>query len=786
MGILLKEYQRKTVKDILESAHDILEKDTKGLIILESPTGSGKTIMMAKVIEGMIKSSGTHSLCFIWVSIGKGELHIQSYRSLQNVFNSLIRCSLIEKKYERNDTCIDSDEVVITNWEKIRSKCKETGDWKNIIMREGDYTSFPEMIANTKASIVLIIDESHYSANTQRAGELRDLVNPTITIEMSATPIRSQIALENRKDLYSYIQVDYKDVIASGIIKKEILINPGIRKFSEEEDEQENQYVILGAAHQKRKHLKSLYEKEGSNINPLCLIQIPNSEQGDGKIDFITRLLSRLGVTEDNQKLAIWTSKYKSDHLVLKDLRSSHSDIEFLVFKQAIDTGWDCPRAHIWVKFRDIKSEVFAIQTLGRILRMPEQRHYETEELNTGYVYTTSPSIAIAKDEYGMNILKYLRTELRKEVELPRLVSHYKKWGEQVYIAHSFIDYFAKSMDDKLGVEGNFLFVDSIKRLEHLGFNMDMSTYQSELMEGGKVSVGRIDKGDLTDINYTGKVDLKLSQSDLIDAFKLFIKEFLGNKVQKRTMTTVMQAFYGWCIKSIGIRKSRGGFIAMKSFLLRNAPKFGRLFTEITEEYWAIRLPELDKKYPVYKYDWRPNIEELFNPHEYEIMDASKYLYQMCYLRVGRPQVEKNFELYLEKNAYIMWWNKNKDKGKDYLGIAYRYKNKTIRIFYPDYIVGFRDKSIGIFESKDGNIDPKIGDKAKVLVKYVDLRNTKSLPIVGGIVAQVSDQRQWRINRHEDYTYNTDDMRDWEYLDNVIEEMHSMEKELVRTKNADL
>lgn len=33
--------------------------------------------------------------------------------------------------------------------------------------------------------------------------------------------------------------------------------------------------------------------------------------------------------------------------------------------------GWDCPRAQVLVMFRDIKSEIFSTQTIGRILRVP-------------------------------------------------------------------------------------------------------------------------------------------------------------------------------------------------------------------------------------------------------------------------------------------------------------------------------------------------------------------------------------------------------------------------------
>ena len=47
--------------------------------------------------------------------------------------------------------------------------------------------------------------------------------------------------------------------------------------------------------------------------------------------------------------------------------------------KQAISTGWDCPRAKILVKLREGMSEQFEIQTIGRIRRMPEAKHYEDD-----------------------------------------------------------------------------------------------------------------------------------------------------------------------------------------------------------------------------------------------------------------------------------------------------------------------------------------------------------------------------------------------------------------------
>ena len=67
---------------------------------------------------------------------------------------------------------------------------------------------------------------------------------------------------------------------------------------------------------------------------------------------------------------------------------------QVLLFKEAIALGWDCPRAAVLLIFRKMQSDQFTIRTVGRILRMPQQKHYPDELLNVGYVFTD-----IAKDK---------------------------------------------------------------------------------------------------------------------------------------------------------------------------------------------------------------------------------------------------------------------------------------------------------------------------------------------------------------------------------------------------
>ena len=93
-----------------------------------------------------------------------------------------------------------------------------------------------------------------------------------------------------------------------------------------------------------------------------------------------------MGYTYDNGMVSIWMSEDKRD--LPDNLTENDATPVFLLMKQAISTGWDCPRAKILVKLREGMSENFEIQTIGRIRRMPEARHYEDDLLDFCFVYT--------------------------------------------------------------------------------------------------------------------------------------------------------------------------------------------------------------------------------------------------------------------------------------------------------------------------------------------------------------------------------------------------------------
>ncbi len=417
----LKDYQRQAIDELKGYTNMYLKTPKNETIVFQAPTGSGKTITIARYIQDIAEEIDD-DLCFLWISIGKGELHKQSQKSVKREIGEAIECSLLEEEFFGSRESIDKNEIVFVNWEKIRTKDRKTNEFKNVLMKDQEQNNFPTILENTKnenRKIVLIIDESHSSSTTERALEIRDeIIKPDLTIEMSATPILTN-------NMNARVVVEPNDVINEGMIKKEIIINDKIAELIAKEDEEKtSELLVLESAYYKQEELKkryeSLYEKDEckTKITPLTLIQLPNSSYGEEKRITVEKFLEEKGITTENGKLAIWLSDEKINEEA-DTLNNLDSKVEYLIFKMAIDTGWDCPRAQILLKFREVSSITFEIQTVGRILRMPEAKHYSDEEVNKAFVYSNIQSIAIKKEIYNPNIIKSYVSKIKDDYYVP-------------------------------------------------------------------------------------------------------------------------------------------------------------------------------------------------------------------------------------------------------------------------------------------------------------------------------------------------------------------------------
>lgn len=88
--------------------------------------------MFSSVIEEEVAERENDNFCFVWASIGKGELQKQSYNSVKSHVQGYPVCTLLEEDFFGSRRFIKNKEVVFVNWEKLISKDREQESGKTI------------------------------------------------------------------------------------------------------------------------------------------------------------------------------------------------------------------------------------------------------------------------------------------------------------------------------------------------------------------------------------------------------------------------------------------------------------------------------------------------------------------------------------------------------------------------------------------------------------------------------------------------------------------------------
>ena len=760
----LKKYQEDAIEKIIVKTKDIIgcgdkiSRDEK-VIIFKAPTGSGKTFTMAEYICQIIKEWEDKielKMCFLWVSIGKGELHKQSYRALKNYFGPFPNVCLLEEKYFGSRRTIEDNDVVVVNWEKLRAKDNQTGEWKNVLMKDKETVNFRELIAETKkngSKIIMIIDESHSGATSERAFELRDIIDADLTIEMSATPVLVEGKHDSR-----LVEVPASEVIDQGMIKKEIIVNENIDEIAD--DEITSQDLVLEASYQKRLELAKLYKKENADVNPLVLIQIPTGERGNEKRKRIEKFLAGKDIALDNGKLAVWLSEEKVN---LEVLENNVSGVEFLIFKQAIDTGWDCPRAQILVKFRESHSETFELQTVGRILRMAEAKHYENDNLNKAFIYTNiNPDNLEFKgqDLILKNAIKSVHMKRWDVYQNLKLRSYYRNRVDFGDLTLNFHETLEDVFCAKFAIEKNkFDFNFAEKNKKKLGkiINLDGLEKKEEIILNNKIDAKLFDGLDMEEMVMGDNFQAYLSENDKDALFENLFKRNLNGFAYKRSISIFMGAVFSWFKKYLGITRANYGIIYIQNIILNNIDVFDKLLADAVIKYKPIKDEEIKQKIKEIE-QWNENWEiaesRNYNPDTHKPFKFTLSLYKRpvedkTYLNFD-SKIEREFIEFLEEHkAKILWWWQN---GNEHMALNFGIKYGGGSTFQPDFLVMFKNGTLGIFDTKaSGQREDENKLKAEALQKYIKEENKrkKKEVLLGGLV--IKEGEHFRINSDEKY-----------------------------------
>lgn len=758
----LKNYQRDAVNELKQYISIGFKSTSRKEVVFRAPTGSGKTFMAASLFEELAEENPSVNFCILWACPGKGELHKQSFDAVKTYLGGNPVCSLLEDDFFGSRKYIKDKEIVFINWEKLIQKDKETGKWANNLMKDQEDMNFIDVIKKTKQNgtrVILVIDESHIGAS-QKA-RIQEFINtiiiPNIVLEMSATPLNNHIDVE----------IEAQKVVDEGMIKEDVIVNQGINKEDKTLAEQDSELLVLQKGYDKRQEIVEEYNKLNIAVNPLVLIQIPNVDEGEAKKLVIKDFLREKGITEDNGKLKFWCDD--KGNFDKKAIKKNNDITEYLVFKTAVATGWDCPRAHILIKFRDGKSETFETQTIGRILRTAEAKSYDNYLLDNAYIFTNIWSFETKQDTYNPNRIKTEWSKMRDGYNKlnvwsqTQLSSFYRsRQGDYnsadsrygAYFIKSFMKFFELKEEDKYTMSGQLK-----DRFELKGMNLDIKV-DDVVMEETNIGVTSANE----ERNISGDLaKVTMAENDIQAQYNDLIRSNLSGLAYVRSKSPINSAImdaFGIFYNVFG-RKEK--VTSIMKIVVNNKNIFAEILSESTQEFREMISKEAYKKGEHYDFKIEESRPYSIETHT-ELVPSIKSLYKPLYVlkdNQGNPdnQLEKDFLNYLDSQNVVEWyWENGTELMRVNFGISY---NNGMNTFQPDFIVKFKNDSVGIFDTKP--VDHRVEDttvKANALYDYLVNINTNrgSAPkIIGGIVVKVGTQFYVYLNgNYHDYNVSHD------------------------------
>ncbi|MGM9840296.1 MAG: DEAD/DEAH box helicase [Sodaliphilus sp.] len=755
------QYQQRAVSELVEKTIRLLnDGGSRQKLVFEAPTGAGKTVMacqaLATLIDEMHSRGGSkyQECAFIWFAPRR--LHIQSYRSLKGAFAETRKLTPVMFDELDQSEGIQPGEILFVNWESINKK-------NNVIVRDSESSaSLYEITRKTQQElglpIIAIIDEEHmfWSKTADKSAQVLEKINPKIEIRISATPKTT-----NPREK---VAVYRSEVIEAEMIKKEVVLNPEIElNFSDELRLNES---LIKAALAKRNQLAEAYKALGVNINPLLLIQLPNdtresmTTEDEAVAEQVkTYLKVMCDITEENGRLAVWLAGEKSN---LANLEKPDNMAQVLLFKEAIALGWDCPRAAVLLIFRKLQSATFTIQTVGRILRMPEQKHYSNDILNYGYVYTdiAKDKIQIVTADADYIVKNTIVAYRRKDLENVKLPSCYT---DRPNITRNYLgpDFRKVLYDEALNffrlMQGAGLF--TLAELAALNGEGDFSpipesddaVINENRLRVTKSNSLRLDVKTINieiprNVHFQNEVQLLnveqvkyARKSSEIDRVFLDYIDQKGHQFESKGRTDKIA---GYLLEMIADYFGIFETDAKKVVLYHdNRPKFDRLIDRALEKYAKMREIAKQKAASArnfVEYQWCVPEERVYDSDSNHIASAENHALMPFVQLNAASNPEKEFAAFLEANSqYIDWWYKNGDKGKQHYAIEYLQGEEGAKaLFYVDFVIRMKNGHIYLFDTKSAGSDLFAPQKHNALIDYMAKHSTKDQPLFGGILIQ--------------------------------------------------
>lgn len=382
-----------------------------GTLLLEAPTGSGKTLIAGHLVEEFSK---VDDVVWFWFAPFKG-LTGQTASALRGEFPGLrVRDLSEDRKAADNRT----GDVFVTTWQTVATKVKDSRN----VHKPGEKNLTVEALLGAmraqKLRIGVVVDEAHHGffgsgVETQAMKFFRESLSPEYTVLVTATPDDEEMKRFEaviKVGHYNRTTIGRSEPVEEGLIKEGVkcvafYAQPGQEALVDYED------VALREGTALHRRIKAELKRLGVNLVPLMLVQVDSTAKS---VERAKDKLLALGFTET--QVAVHTAEEPDSGLLAL---ANDEAREVLVFKMAVALGFDAPRATTLVSMRAARDEDFGVQLVGRILRVHRRLQGRArakslpEILRYGYVLLADAQSQAGLDLAGQRINK-LQTEYTK------------------------------------------------------------------------------------------------------------------------------------------------------------------------------------------------------------------------------------------------------------------------------------------------------------------------------------------------------------------------------------
>ena len=408
-----------------EAIHGYQRTHANQVVSFTAPTGAGKTIIMASLIEeiffGGVEYEEQPEAIFVWLS-DSPQLNEQSKDKIDLKADRILLGQCVTISDDSFDQeMLDEGHIYFLNTQKLGKNSNLTKH-----SDERQYTIW-ETLANTAREksdrLYIIIDEAHRGMQGREAGRATTIMQKflkgspddglepmPVVIGMSATIARFNVLVSGIVATTYPVVVTTDEVRASGLLKDRIVIS-----YPEENSGNRDMAVLQAAADEWKDKWEHWYqycfEQHYAYVNPILVIQVQNST-GDNVSatdlnDCIQKIEERCNIRfqegeevhtfgQTNAALIVngLTVPYVEPAAISEDKR-----IKVVFFKESLSTGWDCPRAETMMSFRRATDATYIAQLLGRMIRTPMQMHIQVDDtLNDVHLYLPYFDAGTVKD----------------------------------------------------------------------------------------------------------------------------------------------------------------------------------------------------------------------------------------------------------------------------------------------------------------------------------------------------------------------------------------------------